>query len=228
MVRDQMQLIQEVQTAEWWQDVTVPMLERVRRRLRDLIKFIEKKKRKPVYTDFEDEMGGEINVELPGIGSGTEFEKFRTKARMFLLAYQDHLAIHKLRMNRPLTTADLNELERMLVESRVGTVEDIEHAKQETEGFGLFLRALVGLDREAAKLALAGFLQGKTFAANQIEFVNLVIDHLTEHGAMNAARLYESPFTDLAPLGPDSLFDSQEVDALVTILHEVRASAVAL
>ena len=35
------------------------MLEAMRRRLRDLIKLIEKQKRKPIYTDFEDEMGGE-------------------------------------------------------------------------------------------------------------------------------------------------------------------------
>ena len=54
-----MALIQDVQTDEWWQDVTVPMLEAMRRRLRDLVKLIEKQKRKPIYTDFEDEMGGE-------------------------------------------------------------------------------------------------------------------------------------------------------------------------
>ena len=70
MVREQMALIQDVQTDEWWQDVTVPMLEVVRRRLRDLVKLIEKQKRKPIYTDFEDEMGGETAVELPGFGAG--------------------------------------------------------------------------------------------------------------------------------------------------------------
>src|SRR6185295_19406165 len=40
MVRDQMALIQDVQTDEWWEDVTIPMLEGMRRRLRDLIKLI--------------------------------------------------------------------------------------------------------------------------------------------------------------------------------------------
>ena len=57
MVREQMPLIQDVQTDEWWQDVTIPMLERVRKRLRSLVKLIEKRKRKTIYTDFEDEMG---------------------------------------------------------------------------------------------------------------------------------------------------------------------------
>ena len=49
---------------------------------------------------------------------------------------------------------------------------------------------------------------GKTLTANQIEFVNLIVDHLTEHGVMDAALLYESPFTDLTPQGPDGLFTS--------------------
>ena len=66
MVREQMPLIQDVQTDEWWQDVTTAMLETVRRRLRALVKLIEKRQRKPIYTDFEDEMGGETRVELPG------------------------------------------------------------------------------------------------------------------------------------------------------------------
>src|SRR5436309_8814155 len=44
MVREQMELILEVQTDEWWQDVTVPMFEALRRRLRDLVKLIEKQK----------------------------------------------------------------------------------------------------------------------------------------------------------------------------------------
>ena len=49
-----------------------------------------------------------------------------------------------------------------------------------------------GLDREAAKKALGGFLAGKTWRANQIEFLNLIIDYLTEHGAMDARLLYDS------------------------------------
>ncbi len=72
---------------------------------------------------------------------------------------------------------------------------------------------------------MAGFLAGKTLTANQIEFVNLIVDHLTEHGVMNAWLLYESPFTDLTPRGPDGLFTSMQVDELVRILEHVRATA---
>ena len=155
------------------------------------------------------------------------FERFRAKARAFLRQHADHVTIRKLRMNRALTAADLGELERLLAESGVGEARDLERARAESQGLGLFVRSLVGLDREAAKEAFAGFLSGRTPTANQIEFVNLVVDHLTEHGVMDAARLYESPFTDLAARGPDGLFPSPQVDELVALLQQVRARAVA-
>jgi len=227
MVREQMALIHEVQTEEWWQDVTIPMLEMVRRRLRALVQFIEKRQRKPIYTDFEDEMGGETTIELPGFGASTDFEQFRAKARAFLRDHQDHAAIRKLRTNQPLTAADLGELERMLAESGVGGVVEIARAKTESHGLGLFVRSLVGLDRRAAKETLAAFISSKTLSANQIEFVNLIVDHLSEHGVMAAALLYESPFTDITPQGPDGLFTSPEGDELMSVLERVRNTALA-
>src|SRR5262249_43447181 len=99
MIQEQMVLIQDVQTDEWWQDVTIPMLEILRRRLRNLIQLIERQKRKPIYTDFEDLMGSEMDILLPGSAVGTDYAKFRAKARAFLREHLDHITIHKLRLN---------------------------------------------------------------------------------------------------------------------------------
>lgn len=76
--------------------------------------------------------------------------------------------------------------------------------------------------------ASSGFLDGKARTASQIEFVNLILNHLTEHGVMAAARRYESPFTDLTLYGPDGLFSSAQVDALLEALSAVRATAIAV
>ena len=133
MVRQQLPLIQEIQEDEGWQDVTLPMRERARKRLRALVKLTDKQKRRPIYTDFEDQMGSEAPVDLPGFAAPDSFERFRAKARAFLRQHEDHVAIRKLRMNRPLTPADLLELERMLAESGVGDARDLERATIERE-----------------------------------------------------------------------------------------------
>ncbi|MDX1996746.1 MAG: type I restriction-modification enzyme R subunit C-terminal domain-containing protein, partial [Thermoanaerobaculia bacterium] len=155
------------------------------------------------------------------------FAKFKQKARAFLRAHEDHLTIHKLRTNRPLTPSDLAELERMLLESGIAEPEDLERAKAEAAGLGLFVRSLVGLERTAAQQAFAGFLAGKTLSGDQIEFVNLVVEHLTERGVMDAALLYESPFTDLTAQGPTGLFSPAEVKELVGVIEDVRGRAAA-
>ena len=227
LVQEQLSLIQEVQTDEWWQDVTLPMLEVLRKRLRGLVRLIEKQKRQPIYTDFEDVMGDEIIVELPGFTALDNFEKFRAKARAFLRSYQDNVVIFKLRTNKQLTLSDLSELEKILLENKLGLEEDINRAKEESHGLGLFVRSLVGLDREVAKQELGKFVSGKNLNSNQIEFVSTIVDYLTEHGAMDAAILYESPFTDITPQGPDGLFTSDQVDELFLILEEVSTRAAA-
>jgi type I restriction enzyme R subunit len=227
MVQSQMALIQDLQSEVWWEGVTTPMLENVRRRLRSLIKLLEREERKVVYTDFEDELGDDSPIELPGVGSGAEFERFRAKARVFLKAHENHVAIHKLRRNEPLTPTDLSELERMLIEASVGTPDDLSRAKEESAGLGLFVRSLIGLDRESAKRAFENFLGGKKFSANQIEFVNLIIEHLTQRGTMAPALLYESPFIDFSPRGVEGVFDASDVDKLLEILDDVRAKAAA-
>jgi len=130
-------------------------------------------------------------------------------------------------MNKSLTSSDLVELERLLGESGAGEPDDVRRAGNEARGLGLFVRSLVGMDRGAAKEALAGFTKGKTLSANQLEFVNLIVDHLTEHGIMEPARLYESPFTDVTPKGPDGIFAPAELDALVRAIDAVRAAAIA-
>ena len=227
MVRAQMPLIDAVAGEEWWQDVTVVMLETARKRLRLIIKLIEKVHRKPVYTDFEDQMGAETAIQLPEFQNLADRTRFVAKARQFLKAHENHITIHKLRLNQPLTGSDLSELERMMLDAGVGTPDDITRAKEKSNGLGVFIRSLVGLDREAAKQAFSQFLSGGTTTANQVEFVNMIVDYLTENGVMDPKLLYESPFTDKSPRGPEGVFSSLQVDQLVAVLTEIRERAAA-
>ena len=85
---------------------------------------------------------------------------------------------------------------------------------------------LVGLDRAAAKAAFAAFMEGRALTANQIEFLDLIIEHLTERGQMDPRLLYESPFTDFDPMGVTGVF-GDAAPAIVAVLAEVKRRAAA-
>jgi type I restriction enzyme, R subunit len=223
MVATEMALILEIQTDDFWQDITLPKLETVRRRLRALVKLIEFKKRPIVYSDFEDRAGASVEMVMQGIPIGTNLDAFRRKARVFLRPHENHIAILKLRRNEPLTKSDLAEIERIFVEAGVDQA-SLDSLRADG-GLGRFVRSLVGLDHAAAKQAFAGFLNGRVLTANQLEFLDLVIDHLTARGVMDPKLLYESPFTDFDSNGVEGVFNPTDAAVLVQTLRTLEANA---
>ena len=223
-IKAQMPLIQAIAGDEWWEDLTVPMLETARKRLRALVKLIEKGKKIIVYTDFEDELGDETTIALPEVGSGMDLARFKLKARQFLKAHEDHMSLQRLRRNQPLTPSDLVELEKMLVAAG-GSQELISAAREQSHGLGIFIRSLVGLDREAAVEAFSQFTAGTKATPDQIEFIDLVVQELTQNGVMEADRLYQTPFIDISPQGPEGIFPSAKVDQMIRVLAEIRLRA---
>lgn len=226
-IRAQMELIQSLNSDDWWQDVTVGMLEHVRIQLRGLVKLIERAKRSIVFTNFGDTIGEGVEIDLPIKVGGLDYERFKAKSREFLRQHESKLAINKLRRNLPITATDLAELEIILLEQAGGDSSLIDKAKQEAHGLGLFVRSLVGLDKAAATEAMNVFLTDSTATNRQIEFVNLIVDELTKNGAMEDGRLYQSPFVDMAPTGPEGMFSSDKVQQLFSSINEVRLRAVA-
>jgi type I restriction enzyme R subunit len=226
-VRAHQELLDDLAGDIWWQDVTLPMLETVRRNIRKLVKLIEKTKRGIVYTDFEDELGDLSAAALLGIDMGANYSRFEQKLRIYLNAHDDHIAVQKIRRNRQITATDLEELERVFIESGIGTAVEIDQAKEDAGGLGLFLRSLVGLDRQAAASAFGKFQEGRTFTSVQLRFINEVIDYLAYNGTIDVVVLYDkAPFITLSPGGPETLFPGVDADAIVTALRSVNATAV--
>ena len=70
---------------------------------------------------------------------------------------------------------------------------------------------------------LGSFLAAGNLRANEIRFLDEVVDHLKEHGRMEVARHYESPYMALNPQGVVRVFGWQQVDELISILEDVPA-----
>lgn len=229
VIAAQLELIQDVQDDEWWMDATYPMLEDLRRRLRDLVQLIERSKKSVVYADFEDTVGATTKIDLPGTGGAsepsTEFAQFLRKAEQFLTEHLADAAVAKVRSGTPLTEDDLDELQRILVAAGIGDDATFTEASRRAGSFTRFIRSLVGFDRNAAKTAFADFLDDKRYSKNQIQFVNLIINELTERGVVEAGRVYETPYDGIAPEGPESIFVEADLDRLFTTLETLSAAA---
>ncbi|MFG2315988.1 DEAD/DEAH box helicase family protein [Streptomyces tendae] len=226
-VRAQQELIDEMVGDEWWQDVTLPMLESMRRRLRSLVKLIEKTRRNVVYTDFEDELGELSVAQLQGTAIGADLTRFEHKLKIYLRAHEDQLALQKIRRNRQITATDLAELEKVFLEASIGTKADLDRTRSIEGGLGVFLRSLTGLDRDAARDAFDEFQRGRTLSSAQLRYVDLLIDYLARNGTIAIGALYDSPFNALAPQGPEELFTEADIDTMEAVIKSIRSTAVA-
>lgn len=222
-------LIESIVDDDWWRDVTVPMLETARKRLRGIMKYAAGARRNVVFTDFEDEIIVESGAALVpgGDAADVDMKRLKEKATAFLKGLDNNIVLARVRMGRQLTELDLTELERMLIENGIGDQGAFDMAAEQSGGFGLFIRSLVGMEPAAVQAAFAKFLDGSRYNARQIEFVNMIVRELTANGVMSAARLYEPPFSDISGSGPEELFhDERDVDDICAILDGVRLSAI--
>lgn len=198
----------------------------MRKRLRDLVKFIERARRKPIYTAFEDEIGVGTEVDLEEIASSIDKAQYRKKVTQFLNEHREEAPILKLRCNEPLLPEDLETLERLLYElGGGGSREQFEAIWGPQESLGAFVRGLVGLDREAAQRAFGRHLEDTSYTANQIRFIGQIIEYLTKNGVMDPGLLYEQPFTYFSPLGLEGLFSEPDVADILNVLTMINQNA---
>ncbi len=224
-VKAQLEYLASVQETVFWEGIDLNGLEELRLRLRGLMPFLDKKKRKIVYTDFQDEVMGvreQAAVYMPKM-TGVQYEK---KVKDYLRNHLDHIVIHRLRTNQPLTTTDLQGLETTLAEIGEGDGQTLFTgllARSQSPSLSHFVRSMVGMDRAAAHQAFSGFLSDQSLTPPQIRFVEMVIDQLTARGVMEASALYEPPFSNLHAGGPDELFAGKE-NVIEGIFEKLRAA----
>jgi type I restriction enzyme R subunit len=140
---------------------------------------------------------------------------------------ENTIVIHKIKHNIPVTNIEIEQLENMLFSSEiVGGKEKFEKAFGEQERLGLFVRKLVGLDRNTAKEAFTDFIQKHTLNTTQIRFVDYIINYLTQNGVMDIDAFYDPPFTDLSDSGIDGVFPGDDANIVIDIVRGFEESAI--
>jgi len=221
-IREKIELIKTIATAEFWQNPDILKLEKVRLELRSLIKFIiDEGGQKPVYTNLADDIL-EIR-EGVGMEPAWNFEDYKLKVNRYIEEHRDHLAIYKLRNNIPLTAVDYKSLENVLT-GELGTVQDYQREYQDTP-FGLLVRKIAKLDYEAACMAFSEFINDQSLGQAQIVFVKKVIDYVVQNGYIeNVSELMKPPFDK--PQSFIRLFDGSRQKRIVETITKIKENAV--
>ena len=188
----QSELINKILHTDYLDTAGINEFEHIRENLRDLMKYIPRTGVKYI-TNFDDEI---LSVEWNESDlESDDLKNYKAKAEFYIRQHQDEAAIAKLKSNVPLSADDVKALEYILW-SEVGSKKDYE-AEYGEKPLGEFVREIVGLDMTAAKAAFAEYLNDVNLDADQIYFVNQIIEYIVRNGVMkDMSVLQEPPFTD--------------------------------
>lgn len=215
-------LIHSVNTEDFWAGANLPVLENVRCELRSLIQFIvDSGNSRIIYTMLTDAV---LSVkEGQPLAPAYDFEDYRLKVNRYIEEHRNHIAIHKLRNNIPLTQTDYHALANILTHE-LGSEEDYRREFGDTP-MGLLVRKVAHLEHEAAMEAFSTFINDQSLNQQQIVFVHKIIDYIERNGYVEDPTILMNPPFD-KPVGFIRLFDARHRQRLVDAVEQVRKNAV--
>ncbi|MDC7124864.1 MAG: DEAD/DEAH box helicase family protein [Spirochaetales bacterium] len=233
-VKKLLPFIEAVSEDSYWNDITIVMVEEIRRKLRLLVRFLEKKKKEKIYSNFED--GGlEISSVDTSYFSPGELKKYKEKMEAILnqMVEDTSTTIYKIRHNIPITELDLEVLDSKLFHE--AAERDAFHSIYDSnvaskwEGLvnpplSMLIRSIVGLDKKDIEKEFSSFVTNSDYTSIEYKFVQQIIDILSKDGFIHLSALYEPPFKDLHDGGPDEVF-GKEADKIFSIIKQVNNNA---
>lgn len=207
------EFIKEVLTDEYWKNINITKLEKVRIELRELIKFLDR----DIFTIIESNFEDSTIIKDGGKSPRPQFKTYKQRVIDYLCDNSEVGAIYKIRNLIQLTQEDLNELEKILCKD-LGTKEEFDSISN-NHSFGSFVRSIVGIDKNKVSSLLAEYQQQYNFNSKQQEFLHQIIEFVLENGDIEPQDLYSSePFKHQEYT---EIFENTEpLYGLINILHK--------
>lgn len=216
-VQEKMGTIKEVLSAVAWENITLMWVEKVRTDLRDLLKFLVGQSDQWFTVDIEDTItdDGEEEGILPRVS-------YRQSVLDFLANNRNLPVLQKIYNLEQLSEKDFAELERILWKE-LGSKDDYARC---TAGLScgnnvaIFIRSLVGVDRQNAVKRFSDFISGNELNAEQEDFLNTIISYVSENGDITKEIVVnEAPFDEkLSVFTPYMLPLAKYVDTLHNVV----------
>ena len=220
-VKEKLPQLQEIQKEAIWDKKDILIYETIRKDLRDIMKYLPSHEIKIHIVDFEDEVidrveGRPINMRT------NDFDDYRKKVNEYVETHKQQPAIRKLLHNEPISENDYKELEHIFTKE-LGTKEEYEINYKDTP-FGILIRKIAKMDRDAAYAAFASFIAEERPNAQQIEFINQVVDYVVENGYVKEViDLMKAPFD--RPYKFSTIFTIEEQIKFVSVINAFKSNA---
>lgn len=192
-IKEKITVIKELLTENFWANLSLPNLERIRIELRDIMKFLVGDKKATFEVDIEDEIIDGGNAK--GIVTVTTY-----KQRVFDYLVNNmstNTTLQKILTIEKLERSDLMELENILWKE-LGTKEEYDKYTQNrfSEGnVAIFIRSMIGINRDIAVDKFSKFLNENSLNSQQQDYVKTIINYVCENGDITREVIAnESPF----------------------------------
>ncbi|MCH5218448.1 MAG: DEAD/DEAH box helicase family protein [Muribaculaceae bacterium] len=222
-VKEKLPLLNEIMTSEFWTNKSLASIEKMRLKIRDLMKYLVGEPGKDFTVNIEDLIkdGGEA-------AAFNTTMTYREKLLDFLTNNRNHPVLQKIHNLEKLTGEDIDELEHILWQE-LGTKEDYERylrREQMTADIPVaaFIRKVNGVDRKKAIQMFTEFISANTLTAGQEEFINSILNYVCQNGDMDVRVLTSKSIfiNSLLKYFPDN---TAKVGEFITMLHNIISAA---
>ncbi len=218
-------LIKDIQTDDFWDNMSILTMEMIRKELRDLMQFLRggDNPKPKIFTNLDDPVIS--SAEGQTLGAAYDFADYRKKVNRYIEEHKEDPVIYKLNHNEPLLKADYEELERILTQE-LGDSDDYKREYGDTP-FGLLVRKIAKLDHDSAMSAFSAFINDESLNQKQIEFILKIINHIENNGYIEDVKILMKPPFD-KPYSFIKMFDPKTRTAILQTIESIKNNALTI
>lgn len=207
---------------EFWTVDGIAHLEKLRKGVRELTKYIDPIDQRYVTTDFEDAILDDKIVVRDMVNEPSEaypspFQNNVHRLEQLIRENENNITIARIRKGETITKEELMALESILFDGGI-TKESIEKELGTQFNMVHFIISLMGLSAEQVDAAFSQFVNDYQLNSVQIEFLDTIKKFLTANGKIEPTKLYDSPFKNYHSMGIDGVFSTQQADIIFKIV----------
>ena len=227
-VRDKIEIINAARKLEFWspEKPTHEQLETVRNECRGLMRFLQGAGgAQPIPPRVLEVSDTDVDLQRRKTRI-TEIDLAAYKANVLQALeslFETNSTLAKIRWGQRVTTAELDQLVSLALTQNPGV--DLALLKEfyvVAEPVDKIIRSIVGMEPAAVQEKFEDFVHANPrLTAHQLQFLQLLQNHIGRNGSIEIDRLYEEPFTRIHAEGVDGVFkDEALADQLIDLLAQ--------